>query len=540
MPDIKFQHIVSFSSEDKNHPAENLLKAGGSYKWKGATPGEKQLSAVIQLEKAYQIYSLDIGNEGSAFVEVLVGRSSSPDQDFETSTYGLSFITLHAPPDPGERDNTTSKEEGTKTLGAFRLKAEPEDKGSLKVGTLFARRDHEKPAPPSITGAAAIRAASKLAEESLNSSFTPSKPALSSHTQSAQKRKHPDSDGDVTSIASPPPKVPLRKHSTSSGSSSAGKHRCETPPALKKTKSEPVKESPAREFGKVMEGVVFVLSGYTNPRRGEIRDKALKMGAQYRSDWGKGCTHLVCAFAKTPKYNAVAGKGKIVTHHWVNDCYKTKKLLNWKDYRCGDAETPSESSEDEEGIIHKKKVKTPSKSVSSDKTDVYGEDTEPEDSGEDTEDELRKLKEKQASNKKSPKAADQVSADPYGDSTDEDEFNATSKSGSKPSAATGDDSDSGLPELPDFFTDKKFFLYGDFVASERRLLVRYITAFNGDVCDYMSDDTNYVVTNAQWDKNFDEALSDAPSLIFVKPKWVFSCNEKNKLVPYQPYIVVPQ
>ena len=34
---------------------------------------------VLQLEKSTQIQSVDIGNDGSAFVEVLVGRSTAPD-----------------------------------------------------------------------------------------------------------------------------------------------------------------------------------------------------------------------------------------------------------------------------------------------------------------------------------------------------------------------------------------------------------------------------------------------------------------------------
>lgn len=38
----------------------------------------------IQFEKEEQIHSIDIGNEGSAFIEVLAGHSTSvKDQDFE-------------------------------------------------------------------------------------------------------------------------------------------------------------------------------------------------------------------------------------------------------------------------------------------------------------------------------------------------------------------------------------------------------------------------------------------------------------------------
>ena len=40
-------------------------------------------------------------------------------------------------------------------------------------------------------------------------------------------------------------------------------------------------------------GVVFVLSGFKNPYRGELREKAMEMGAKYEADWNDSCTHLV-------------------------------------------------------------------------------------------------------------------------------------------------------------------------------------------------------------------------------------------------------
>lgn len=42
-----------------------------------------------------------------------------------------------------------------------------------------------------------------------------------------------------------------------------------------------------------------------------------------------------------------------------------------------------------------------------------------------------------------------------------------------------DESDSGLPDLPDFFENMHFFFYGNFDPQERRLLARYIAAYNG-------------------------------------------------------------
>ena len=58
------------------------------------------------------------------------------------------------------------------------------------------------------------------------------------------------------------------------------------------TAAEPPKKK-SRSFDQLMNKVVFCLSGYQNPERGKIRDKALEMGANYKPDWGRGCTHLM-------------------------------------------------------------------------------------------------------------------------------------------------------------------------------------------------------------------------------------------------------
>ena len=60
-----------------------------------------------------------------------------------------------------------------------------------------------------------------------------------------------------------------------------------------------------RPFARLLDGVVFTLSGYQNPLRGQLRQKATDMGAKYRGDWDGSCTHLVCAFTNTPKFNQV-------------------------------------------------------------------------------------------------------------------------------------------------------------------------------------------------------------------------------------------
>lgn len=46
-------------------------------------------------------------------------------------------------------------------------------------------------------------------------------------------------------------------------------------------------------MGKILKGVVVVLSGFQNPFRSELRDKALELGAKYRPDWTPDSTHLM-------------------------------------------------------------------------------------------------------------------------------------------------------------------------------------------------------------------------------------------------------
>lgn len=84
---------------------------------------------------------------------------------------------------------------------------------------------------------------------------------------------------------------------------------------------------------------------------------------------------------------------------------------------------------------------------------------------------------------KPSKRSKKISPEKYGGSTDEDEYkpkkNSPKKISPEKSSKNDDSSDSGLPELPDFFSDKNFFLYGEMSAAERRMLNRYIAAGDG-------------------------------------------------------------
>ncbi|XP_018018970.1 DNA repair protein XRCC1 isoform X2 [Hyalella azteca] len=92
MPLIKFASIASFTSEDLNHPADNLLRSQTYRKWRIApTECGKPASVTIKLEKLSTITAVDIGNDGCAFVEVLVARD---DNNFEVLLPASSFMSL--------------------------------------------------------------------------------------------------------------------------------------------------------------------------------------------------------------------------------------------------------------------------------------------------------------------------------------------------------------------------------------------------------------------------------------------------------------
>ncbi|XP_078170293.1 BRCT domain-containing DNA repair protein isoform X1 [Carex rostrata] len=81
-------------------------------------------------------------------------------------------------------------------------------------------------------------------------------------------------------------------------------------------------------FSKLLDGVVFALSGFVNPERGNLRTQATDMGAIYRPDWSPDCTLLVCAFANTPKFKQVqSDNGTIVSKEWIVECHEKRKLV---------------------------------------------------------------------------------------------------------------------------------------------------------------------------------------------------------------------
>ncbi|KAJ8034925.1 DNA repair protein XRCC1 [Holothuria leucospilota] len=474
--------------------------------------------------------------------------------------YGLSFIKLHSPPEETDSTSPTSQ----KMLGKFTLKEES-PAPLIKAGSFFKDRNQPKEEPAPLKGAAAIRAASYQTPSEKDSS-SPRKKQTTLDFKPAPKASPsvPSSSQSTPSRRSPEPKQPKKRKlpdEDSRESSSAQKQTEQT----KKKHLEKTKESGTKRFDEIMKGVTFVLSGYQNPYRGEIRDKGLKMGAKYEANWGPGCTHLICAFVNTPKYQQVHGKGKIVGKEWILDSYRKKCLQPWKRYKLRKGDESSSSEDDseaedahpparqkvsptperqekrtlepklpEEKNVEKKKEDTPSPEENKKEEEEYVGSTDVESIGDgekskdalgsdaDTEDELNQLK------------SDQQQEDPFAGSTDEEEDAEEVRNKSN---AKDDDDWDNIPELPDFFDKKHFLFYGKFSADTRRQLHRFVIAFGGQEENYMSDKVDFVVTESNWDKSFDEALKENKSLVFVRPRWLHTCNQKGKMVSHESYAI---
>ncbi|XP_016106011.1 DNA repair protein XRCC1-like [Sinocyclocheilus grahami] len=390
MPEIKLKHVVSCSSEDSTHKADNLLSSDTYRKWKAARPGEKQVSVILQLEKEEQIHSIDIGNEGSAFIEVLVGHSTSvKDQDFQVLLVTSSFMS------PTESRNGTNTNR-VRLFGPSQLvKAMAQEKWDcVKIVC-------SQPYSKSIAyGVAFIKL-------------------------------HSPPDANDVPVSTPPVSA--------------------APPASR------------------------CLTAWNRHQSRQT----------YFSSWTP-CSDIPIQF----QLNSIS----------VSRCF-SRYLMNG-------AESSSESeAEEDESEEETQKAKTPEKRQTTPKKqpikeeeeeEEYGGSTDAEDpaddgSGMDTEDELNRV-EMESRRKKAAKesAAVQVKdEDLYGGSTDEN-------------TDAEEEEDKPIPELPDFLTGKRFYLYGKFPDNQKRQLQRYIIAFNGAVEDYMSEKVQFVVTSEGWDESFED------------------------------------
>ncbi|RNA10521.1 DNA repair XRCC1-like, partial [Brachionus plicatilis] len=88
---IKIKSILSFSSEDTTSKSENIINRSG--KWIGSKSGDTKQFIKIELSEPSLIKQIDIENESSAFIEILVGNLNYLDEDFEVLLQATSFMS---------------------------------------------------------------------------------------------------------------------------------------------------------------------------------------------------------------------------------------------------------------------------------------------------------------------------------------------------------------------------------------------------------------------------------------------------------------
>ncbi|XP_064360553.1 DNA repair protein XRCC1 isoform X1 [Dromaius novaehollandiae] len=359
MPEIELQHVVSVSSSDPTHCAENLLRPESYRPWRGARAGERQICVVLQFAREARVQRVEVGNDGSAFVEVLAGAAAAaPGDAFEvllpaaalltpaesragtglrrvrvfgpgalapaaarrpwdrvkvvcsqpycqTRPFGLSFLRFHSPAESEEPPPAP-----VRRLGPFTVREE--DGGERRPGALFYRRGG--PAPPPAAPQEAAGPSYAVATLQASASEAPPGPPRPPKSPAAAKRKleAAEANGGAEKGAGPkagrlgPPGLPLA-------------------------------------------GVVVVLSGFENPLRGRLRDAALALGAGYRPDWTPDSTHLVSAFPRTPKAaRARVQGGRVVGPAWIWDCQRQRRRLPCAPYLLEGSGSASSGSEGEE------------------------------------------------------------------------------------------------------------------------------------------------------------------------------------------------
>ena len=497
MGDLKIVSVISVSSEEASFPASNLLEPESYKKWK-CQSGTKQAIAILQFDKMHEVESVDIGNEGSAFIEILVGLSADSEK-FEVLVPTCTFMS---PADSKAWINCNAVKLFTKDKMNKLVSQKKWDR--IKIVC------HQHYNPTKQFGLSFIR---------VRSVSTDSAPELKKEGSLGQFKL----STDTSPVLSPGSLFfnTKEKQAKAPELSVAAKAReaCNSPeerPAKvpKLAEKEEVKidserkvkdEKVESDISQVLAGVVFALSGYKNPQRGEIRDKATKLGAKYETDWSTNCTHLICAYENTPKYKQVVKSQAscIVKPAWIDECHKSKKRVSIKTYMMAKIDEPVRS-------FPKKSVKA------SPKIAEDGSDTD-------------ELSDQEMEWKSSGGHVDEnKDYDSAYDASTEDE-----KESSEPKVSFD------LLNLPNFLEKCVVLIYGDFEQSEQETISRYVIAYGGEVVGYMSDKVTHVISGVVWDDNFDEALSENSSLQFVKPDWLFACHSQQKLMPHQKYAIVP-
>ncbi|CAI8023469.1 DNA repair protein XRCC1, partial [Geodia barretti] len=109
MAPIPIKRVVSVSSEDESNPATNLLQGCSGRKWLTRQEEKaRRAEVVVELSKRARINSLELGNFGSAFIEVHVSAAASESSTTEWLTLLPSCMLMTVPDSRAGRNKTSS------------------------------------------------------------------------------------------------------------------------------------------------------------------------------------------------------------------------------------------------------------------------------------------------------------------------------------------------------------------------------------------------------------------------------------------------
>lgn len=268
-----------------------------------------------------------------------------------------------------------------------------------------------------------------------------------------------------------------------------------------------------------------------NPDRANLRTMALALGAKYKKDWDNTCTHLICAYKNTPKYNQVKTLGKIVKRHWLEKCHQLRKRVPWRRYALDDREAGKPESDDE--ILDESMRPATSSTERSPEEDralsLYDKDEITHknviSSGEDTEDELDRVRSKTdvgsqerktTSRRKesSPNQSVVISSDEESYITVKDQL----------AVMTGKEGYSVTRK--GLFAGKKIFLSTSLGTDDREKLSRLLREHKATISDKDSN-SNVIVST----KNEMNVIKD-----YVTPQWVYESCIMNCSLPTELYL----
>ncbi|XP_004520178.1 DNA repair protein XRCC1 isoform X2 [Ceratitis capitata] len=616
MPFASFKSVREVSSEDINCPAENLIKSTGK-KWKTKACGERLGFVVLELSEPSKITGIDIGNEHSAFIEVLVSNTSCSPNDFteilvtcsfmtliesKNSTninrvrcfspdalisttlskkwqfikiicsqpfnkhvqYGISFIKIHVDSNvdikkiPQVSEKLHSKVENPSSLnisqlGKFKLREESPDSDSESSASLFKRwkasemnsethslkNTTEILQKPIETEKLTLKTVQKLSNNyDLMLSTDRNRRELAFGNEENNDDERIYKKRQRLSEAIELEREQLRKRNESSTSKDnkkelkrAGKiDENKKLTNYDKAKNDPTKQKINKEekkcdirgkifrpFDELLKGTVLVISGIQNPERSNLRDKALSMGAKYRADWGNGCTHLICAFKNTPKYNQVRGKGKIVTRAWIEDCHKQKKYLPWRRYALDSNDLTQPESEDEV-LDESLRPAQPSSDSNVTKNSIANAAREIStvSSGSDTDDDIQRVLENNANKNKEKQGTVSHSKTVFDLSTEEEVY-LTAKT----------KLDANMKSL---FNGLIFFICSDIRSAERKRIENIIKLNQGLITLCPKEAELFI--------SIGEAIeSKTKNGKVIKPDWIYESIDMEMKVPLEKYLL---